>query len=301
MVSSAAWLAASLARKPEPSVIAEMLQTSPSDGGISAPLSNAAAAQALALTAFALALAPLAVRLARVVHPGRNVFFARWGFSHVALALLLSAAALATAGPLAQALDLAPLDTLHTLALQCALLLPTVALIVALAGQLDPDGWRSLGLRGAGSGTAIVSGLIGYVCAVPGLLGLQILARFAIERSGLEFKVQALADYASGLAGAELALFAVLAVVVAPLIEELLFRSFLQPLLVQNLGDRGGVLVTALLFAAAHANLASFFPIFALGIVLGATMLRTQRLAAPVVVHAVHNGLTLLLVASTPG
>jgi hypothetical protein len=30
-------------------------------------------------------------------------------------------------------------------------------------------------------------------------------------------------------------------------------------------------------------------------------MLRTQRFAAPVVVHAVHNGLTLLLVASTSG
>lgn len=279
-------------------MIADLLQTSTSEGAVAAPLSGAVAAQALALTVLALALAPLGVRLARLVHPGRNVFFARWGFSHVALALLLSAAALAAAGPLAQALDLAPLSTLHALVLQCALLFPTVALIVALAAQLDPDGWRSLGLRASGSVSAIASGLIGYVCAIPGLLGLQGLARFAIERSGLEFKAQALADYASGLAGAELALFALLAVVVAPLVEEVLFRAFLQPLLVQNLGDRGGVAVTALLFAAAHANLASFLPIFALGIVLGATMLRTQRLAAPFVVHAVHNGLTLLLVTS---
>jgi len=280
-------------------VITGFLQSSIPESVVDTPLSGAVAAQALALTVFALALAPLALRLARVVHPGRNVFFARWGFSHVALALLLSASALAAAGPLAQALDLTPLTTLHALALQCALLLPTVALIIALAGQLDPDGWRSLGLRSAGSASAIASGLIAYVCAVPGLLGLQVLARFAVERSGLEFKVQAIADYASGLAGAELALFSLLAVVVAPLVEELLFRSFLQPLLVQNLGDRGGVAVTALLFAAAHANLASFFPIFALGLVLGTTMLRTQRLAAPFVVHAVHNGLTLMLVTAT--
>jgi len=88
-------------------------------------------------------------------------------------------------------------------------------------------------------------------------------------------------------------------VAVIPLFEEVMFRGFLQPLLVQNLGDRGGVALTSFVFALLHGA-SSILPIFGLSLVLGGIMLRTQRLAAPWAVHALHNGLMLVLLFLFP-
>jgi hypothetical protein len=80
-----------------------------------------------------------------------------------------------------------------------------------------------------------------------------------------------------------------------PFVEELFFRGFLQPLLVQNFRDKGGVVLTAAIFGALHGA-SSFLPIFGLALVLGGVMLRTQRLMAAWAIHALHNGLQIGLI-----
>jgi uncharacterized protein len=86
-----------------------------------------------------------------------------------------------------------------------------------------------------------------------------------------------------------------LGALVLPLFEELLFRGFLQPLLVQNLHDRAGLVLTALCFALLHGVEAGV-PIFGFALILGGLMLRTQRLAACWSVHALHNALVFAIV-----
>lgn len=98
-----------------------------------------------------------------------------------------------------------------------------------------------------------------------------------------------------------LACFAVTAVVVAPLFEEILFRGVLLPVLGTWLGPTGAVLLSAALFAAAHLSLAEWIPLFLLGIGLGVLRLRSGRLASCVLLHALWNALTfanLLLLGS---
>jgi membrane protease YdiL (CAAX protease family) len=98
-----------------------------------------------------------------------------------------------------------------------------------------------------------------------------------------------------------LACFAVTAVVVAPLFEEILFRGVLLPVLGTWLGPPGAVLLSAGLFAAAHLSLAEWIPLFLLGSGLGVLRLRSGRLASCVLLHALWNGLTfanLLLLGS---
>src|SRR5262249_42104447 len=56
---------------------------------------------------------------------------------------------------------------------------------------------------------------------------------------------------------------------------------------------------TSFVFAALHGS-GAFLPIFALSLVLGGTMLRTQRLFAVWTVHAAHNGLMFLVLYSMP-
>jgi membrane protease YdiL (CAAX protease family) len=83
-------------------------------------------------------------------------------------------------------------------------------------------------------------------------------------------------------------------IVIAPVIEEIMFRGFLQPALKNSIGSRYAIVVSASLFAAVHMDIFAFFQIFILGILLGYLYEKTQTLVAPVVVHILHNSLTLI-------
>jgi membrane protease YdiL (CAAX protease family) len=117
---------------------------------------------------------------------------------------------------------------------------------------------------------------------------------WVLRATGVEVPHDVLLDRLRELDPGDRSIAILLAVLVAPLLEEILFRAFLQPLLVQNLSDRLGIVVTSLVFAALHGT-AALVPIFALSLLLGAIMLRTQRLFAVWAVHATHNALVFLL------
>ena len=260
---------------------------------------------ALALVGAVLVLSSVAVfpalrALAQRLFPARRVVFARWGFFHVGLAILAFFGLTITGGYALRAagVELGESD-MATVLFSAGLQLCTVALVLVFAHRLDPDGIRSLGLRARGSLEGAVLGLAGYVATVPAILGAGLLSTWLWATLGLQAEQQELLKLVLELAGLERAVFLALAILVIPLFEELFFRAFLQPLLVQNLGDRGGVAATAVLFAAVHGNLFAFLPILALALTLGMLMLRTQRIAACWLVHALHNGLTLVLILST--
>ena len=94
--------------------------------------------------------------------------------------------------------------------------------------------------------------------------------------------------------------FALTAVLLAPLFEETLFRGVLLPVLGQRVGPGLAVLLSALIFAAAHLSLNELAPLMVLGLGLGWLRLRSGRLGSCVLVHALWNGFTfanLLLLA----
>ena len=83
-------------------------------------------------------------------------------------------------------------------------------------------------------------------------------------------------------------------IIIAPMIEEIIFRGFLQSALKNYLGNRYAILVSASLFAGVHMDIFAFFQILILGLLLGYLYEKTQTLAASVVVHILHNSLTLI-------
>ncbi|KKZ13338.1 MAG: hypothetical protein TE42_00710 [Candidatus Synechococcus spongiarum SP3] len=87
--------------------------------------------------------------------------------------------------------------------------------------------------------------------------------------------------------------FALTACLLAPLYEELVFRATVLPTMVGSCGAGVGVLLSSLLFAAAHLSLVEFFPLLILGLGLGWLRLRGGRLSACVLMHAMWNGYTL--------
>lgn len=78
------------------------------------------------------------------------------------------------------------------------------------------------------------------------------------------------------------------AVIVAPVLEELLFRKFLLDR-VACFGQRTAVFMSAALFALAHGNFYQFFYAFALGAIFAYVYLRTGRIRYTIALHMMVN------------
>jgi membrane protease YdiL (CAAX protease family) len=249
-----------------------------------------------------LAYVPLARALLRRVLPASGAPVAGWGFPHVVLAavavfVLLALSGLVVPRPATGSADRLLLDGLARMA--CALAAGAV-LVVLLARRTSPDGVRALGITARGNARPIAVALAGYLPLLPGFLALGLAWTLVLVACGVEIEGQEVARGFLGMRKGYLPPAFALAVVVLPFFEELFFRAFLQPVLVGKLGAYAGVVATSFLFAALH-GLQPFLPIFGLSLFLGAVMLRTGRLAASYVVHALHNGtmLAFVLVANS--
>ena len=84
-----------------------------------------------------------------------------------------------------------------------------------------------------------------------------------------------------------------LAVVIGPLVEELLFRGFLTDTLAKYRGF-GGVLIAALLFAAAHMERGVVFNLAILSVFLGYIYRKTGSLWYSLLFHMAINGLAVV-------
>ncbi|MFH1476926.1 MAG: CPBP family glutamic-type intramembrane protease [Verrucomicrobiota bacterium] len=91
-----------------------------------------------------------------------------------------------------------------------------------------------------------------------------------------------------------------LIIVVTPaLVAELLFRGLIfSGLRCWGLGPALGL--SALLFALLHPPLHLFIPIFTMGIILGMVVWRTGSIFCSMVVHALNNGLMVIIVCFKP-
>jgi membrane protease YdiL (CAAX protease family) len=94
-------------------------------------------------------------------------------------------------------------------------------------------------------------------------------------------------DY--GMVGAVLKI-----VILAPVIEELIFRGIIMHGLMRNYSKLTAVVVSALMFALFHLNPWQFTATFTLGILLGILMVRTRNIYLCILGHAINNGLVLI-------
>ena len=91
-----------------------------------------------------------------------------------------------------------------------------------------------------------------------------------------------------------------LGVVVAPVAEEFIFRGFLYPVFKRFLGIPLATVISALLFAAIHANASSLGPLFVLAVAFTLAYEITGSIVVPMLMHALFNlaSLTLLCLGS---
>jgi len=104
-------------------------------------------------------------------------------------------------------------------------------------------------------------------------------------------------DMVDAAHGAWLVVLFLIVVVGAPLVEELVYRGFIQGGLQTRLGSTWALLITAAWFTIVHLEPIEFPGLFAFAIVLGLCYRRTQRLGLSMVTHLAFNATGLLLVA----
>jgi CAAX protease family protein len=89
----------------------------------------------------------------------------------------------------------------------------------------------------------------------------------------------------------------VFAVAIAPVYEEFLFRFFIYGVLKRYFGCLGGVILSALLFSAAHAHFPSFVPLFVLGSCFAIAYEWSGSILVSMTMHSLFNSLTLTALA----
>jgi membrane protease YdiL (CAAX protease family) len=89
----------------------------------------------------------------------------------------------------------------------------------------------------------------------------------------------------------------VFAVAIAPVVEEFVFRFFIYGVLKRYFGWLAGVILSAGLFAAAHAHFPSFVPLFVLGSCFAIAYEWSGSLLVSMTMHSLFNSLTLTALA----
>lgn len=92
-------------------------------------------------------------------------------------------------------------------------------------------------------------------------------------------------------------LIIILAVAIAPMVEEFVFRFFLYGVLKRYVGRFAGLLVNSALFAAVHAHIPSAAPLFVLGSCFTLAYEWSGSILVPMMMHALFNSLTLTALA----
>lgn len=170
------------------------------------------------------------------------------------------------------------------------------ALMVLIVGFLvfrgiDPIAAFGLRWRGWERGIFVI---------VPGALLLSLPFIFLAQNlayliSGPETAPQAIVTFLLENRGwKERAAVAAVALLAAPVTEELVFRGCIYGIVRKNAGRLAAVLGTSVVFALIHGHVPSLPGLFVLAVALALVYERTASLWAPVCLHAAFNGLTIV-------
>lgn len=138
---------------------------------------------------------------------------------------------------------------------------------------------------------------VGWKWPVLGTLATLVLS-VAVSQLGIE--PQGVKQVVKGLPGNMLANLVLLALL-APLVEELVFRGLLYGWVAGRWGGLAAWLVSSIAFAAAHYEPAHVVLVLPLGLLFGWLRRRTDSLLPSLVAHILNNAFALIAAMYAPG
>jgi len=213
---------------------------------------------------------------------------ARWAWPEKAftagLVLFFLAMAAASAGRPAGRIDMRSLGS--SLVLYAALVLLVVGFLVFRNSNI----LATFGLGTRGWNWRVIAGWLAMF--LPLVYFVQSLS-YAV--SGPDQSPQAIVDFLLKSSGwqARAAVFGI-AVIAAPVTEELIFRGCLYGILRKSSGRVPAIVISSVLFALIHGHLPSLPGLLVLAAGLALVYERCGSLWAPISMHAAFNGLTII-------
>ncbi|MBC8243790.1 MAG: CPBP family intramembrane metalloprotease [Verrucomicrobia bacterium] len=158
----------------------------------------------------------------------------------------------------------------------------------------------AFGFATGNTGRCLLFGLATGLGLVLIAMALAVLTSLLIQAFGDQAEPQKLVTLIAEEAAKPdqtgvLVFFVVMAVAVAPIAEEILFRGILYPAIKQIGYPSVAAIGTAILFALFHVNLLTFASLTAVALGLIALYEFTDNLLAPITAHAVFNASNLVM------
>lgn len=143
------------------------------------------------------------------------------------------------------------------------------------------------------------AGVATFLAALPLLVITSVGWRALLQACDVPAERQPLVDlFQQADRGPLLGLLILIAVALAPITEEIVFRAGLFRYVRTRLPRPIALFAPALLFAALHANLSSFVPLVTLAVVFSLAYERTGSIAVPILAHGLFNLNTVMLILS---
>ena len=185
--------------------------------------------------------------------------------------------------------------------LKSAILL--ILYLLQVAGMLFPlwyfvlrryeSGSKEFGFRWIGIGKTILWIIIAYLFYLGlSIFLIEIFYCLGIESFGFEKQTSIFDIFVTNISGVLVALF--IAVIMAPIIEEIFFRGFILQTLVKRISAFWGVIITALIFAAVHFEFRSIMPLIILSFILNILFVKTRSIWPCILFHIFNNTITFI-------
>ncbi|EKE02321.1 MAG: abortive infection protein [uncultured bacterium] len=130
------------------------------------------------------------------------------------------------------------------------------------------------------------------------ILGLIVAIILILSTSMISYAFSAFTDVQrqnpyTNVPEEKLRIISIMAVFLAPIVEEIFFRGFMQPALVKVLGLFGGISITALIFGFSHAQYLGYstalVAVTVIGLILGITRHHTGSVMPGIFAHLFNN------------
>ena len=166
----------------------------------------------------------------------------------------------------------------------------TLLLVSVFLREHGVGWWEGFGFRSSGILRTLALAVAGVVAALPVALMLQHLSALGMKSVSVQPEVQVVVQTLQETQTMEQRVFfAFVAILGAPVVEEILFRGILYPAIKQRGWPKLALWGTSLLFALTHANTATFLPLTFFAMVLVFLYERTGNLLAPILTHSLFN------------
>ena len=151
------------------------------------------------------------------------------------------------------------------------------------------------GFSTLGFGRTIVTGGILLFAAYPLIFLADLLSQNVLGGSTTRQGIVELFSGSQTLK--QRVLIIILAIAIAPIVEEFVFRFYLYGVIKRYAGRLAGLIINALLFAAVHAHIPSAAPLFVLGACFTLAYEWSGSILVSMTMHALFNSLTLVALA----